>query len=100
MLALFCKLVNLFLGEKCVKGLRVTKIVKQIKSEGVLGELQATNCSRDSLQIFFCFFTSLLTGLIVKNSYFLAGIYFTFLKKRPRPKLEGFKYQIWASLKI
>ena len=41
MLALFSKLVVLFLGEKRVKGLRVTKIVKQIKFEGVLEELQS-----------------------------------------------------------
>ena len=31
---------------------------------------------------------SLLTALIVKGSYFLAGIYFIFLKKRHRQKLS------------
>ena len=30
---------------------------------------------------------SLLTGLIVKNSHILAGIYFIFLKKSPRLNL-------------
>ena len=37
-LANFCKLVTLILAYNCVKGLRVTKIVKQIKFEGVWGE--------------------------------------------------------------
>ena len=40
---------------------------------------------------------SLLTALIVKNSHILAGIYFIFLKKRPRPNLKGFQYQTWTS---
>ena len=35
-LALFCKLVALILGQNCVKDLSVTKIVKQIKFEGGL----------------------------------------------------------------
>ena len=43
-LALFCNLVALILGLNCIKGLRVTKIVKQIKFEGVCGELGAKNC--------------------------------------------------------
>ena len=37
---------------------------------------------------------SLLTAFIVKNSHILAGIYFTFLKKGPRPNWKGFQYQI------
>ena len=37
-LANFCKLVTLILAYNCVKGLRVTKIVKQIKFEGVWGD--------------------------------------------------------------
>ena len=48
-LALFCNLVALILGLKWVKGLRVTKIVKEIKFEGVWGELEAKNwCQRQS----------------------------------------------------
>ena len=42
---------------------------------------------------------SILTALIVKNSHILAGIYFVFLTKRPRPNLKGFENQIWTSLK-
>ena len=39
-LAPFCKLVSLILGYNCFKGLRLTKIVKQIRSEGVLGQFR------------------------------------------------------------
>ena len=42
------------------------------------------------------FFMSLLTALIVKNSHALAGIYFIFPERCPRPNLKGFQYQIWA----
>ena len=35
----------------------------------------------------------LLTALTVKNSHILAGIYFIFLKKCPRPNLKGIQYQ-------
>ena len=42
---------------------------------------------------------SLLTAFIVKNSYILAGIFFIFLKKGPRPNLKGFQYQIWTLVK-
>ena len=38
--------------------------------------------------IFFCFFMSLLTAPIVKNSYIFARIYFIFLQKRPRPNFN------------
>ena len=38
---------------------------------------------------------SLLIALIVENSNILATIYFVFLKKRARPNLESFQYQIW-----
>ena len=34
-LALFCNLIALILGENCVEGLRVTKIVKEIKFQRV-----------------------------------------------------------------
>ena len=34
---------------------------------------------------------SLLTALIVKNSHILAGIYFIFLKKRPKPNFFNTK---------
>ena len=43
-LALFFILVALILVWNCVKGLKVTKIVKQIKFEGVWGKLEAKNC--------------------------------------------------------
>ena len=43
-LVLFCKLAALILGENCGKSLRFTKIAKQIKFEGVWGELEARNC--------------------------------------------------------
>ena len=43
-LAVFCILVALILVWNCVKGLRVTKIVKQIKFEGVWGKLEARSC--------------------------------------------------------
>ena len=33
-----------------------------------------------------------------KQSY-LIGIYIIFLKKRPRPNLKSFQYQIWSSVK-
>ena len=41
----------------------------------------------------FLFFLSLLTAPIVKNSYILDGIYFVFLKRRPRPNWKSFKIQ-------
>ena len=37
---------------------------------------------------------SLLTSLIVKNSYILVGIYFIFLRKRPRSNFKPLQYQI------
>ena len=46
-------------------------------------------CEHEILQNFLLLFMSLLTALIVKNSHILAGIYFLFLKKRPRPNLKG-----------
>ena len=50
----------------------------------------------DRLQNFLLLFMSLLTALIVKNSHILAGIYVIFLKRRPRPNLKGFQYQLWT----
>ena len=41
-------------------------------------------------KIFFCFFISSLTALIVKSSHILDGIYFMFLKKCTRKKMKGF----------
>ena len=40
----FCSLVAPILGQSCVRELRVTKIVNEIKFEGVRGELEAKNC--------------------------------------------------------
>ena len=37
----------------------------------------------------------LLTVAIVKNSPILTGIYFAFLKERPRPNSKVLQYQIW-----
>ena len=45
-LKLFWKLVDLILAQNSVKGLTVTKIVKQIKLEEVWGELETKNCLR------------------------------------------------------
>ena len=42
--ALFCILIVLIVGLNSFKGLRVTKIVKQIKFEGIWGKLKAKNC--------------------------------------------------------
>ena len=39
----------------------------------------------DCLRNFLLLFISLLTASIVRNSHLLAGIYFIFLKERPRP---------------
>ena len=50
----------------------------------------------NNLQNFLLLFMSLLTVLIVKNSHILAGIYFIFLRKGPRP---NFQYQTWTSVK-
>ena len=43
-LALFCNLIALILEWHCVKGLRVNKIVKKIKFEGIWGELAVKKC--------------------------------------------------------
>ena len=42
---------------------------------------------------------SLLTALIVQKSQILAGKYLVSDKKRIRPHLKGFQYQIWMSVK-
>ena len=42
---------------------------------------------------------SLVTAPIVKNSDFLAGIYFIFLKMRPGLNLKVFQYRILTSVK-
>ena len=39
-LGLFCHLIVLILGQNSVKDLRITKIVKEIKFEGVWGDLE------------------------------------------------------------
>ena len=44
----------------------------------------------------FCVF---INSSDFENSHFLARIYFILLKKRPRPNLKDFQYQIWASVK-
>ena len=42
-LALFCKLVAIILGLNCLKGLKIFKIVKEIKFEEVWDKLKAKN---------------------------------------------------------
>ena len=44
----FCHSIALVLGLKSVKDLRVTKNVKEIKLEGVWGELESNKVSRDN----------------------------------------------------
>ena len=44
-------------------------------------------------------FMSLLTVPVVKNSHILVGIYFIFVKERPRLNWKVLQYQIWTSLK-
>ena len=88
-LALFCKLATLILNSNCVKDIRVTKIAKEIKFEGVCDQLEARNSFQTQSGKPFSLFVSLLTALIVKNSYILPGIYFIFLKQRPRSNLKG-----------
>ena len=46
----------------------------------------------------FCF-SCLLTAFTVKNSHIFAGIDFIFLKKRTRPNMKDFQYQILTSVK-
>ena len=48
----------------------------------------------DCLKNFLLLFMSLLTDQIAKNSHIFDRIYFIFLKKRPRPNLKVFQYQI------
>ena len=44
----FCHSIALMLGLNSVKDLRVTKNVKEIKFEGVWGELESKKVSRDN----------------------------------------------------
>ena len=46
MFALFCKLVALILGQNCIKLVRVTKIVKQLKFQGSWWRVKAKYCLR------------------------------------------------------
>ena len=41
----------------------------------------------------------LSTALINKRGHTLAGRYSIFPRKRPRPNLKVFEYQIWSSVK-
>ena len=43
-LVLFCRLIALTLAEKCIKSLRVSKTVKEIKFKGVWRKLEAKCC--------------------------------------------------------
>ena len=57
------------LGLNSVKDLRVTKNVKEIKFEGVWGELESKKVSRDCLQNFILLFMLLLTTNFIKNDH-------------------------------
>ena len=51
---IFCKLLVLILAQNIVKGLKVTKIVKQIKLETVYGELEVKKLTLETIiQIYF-----------------------------------------------
>ena len=65
----FCRSVALILGLNSVKDLRVTKNVKEIKFEGVWGDLESKKVSRDMLQNFILPFMLLLTTKFVKNDH-------------------------------
>ena len=65
----FCHSIALILGLNSVKDLRVTKNVKEIKFEGVWGELESKKVSSDSLQNFILPFMLLLTTKFVKNDH-------------------------------
>ena len=47
-LALFCNLIALFLRQNSVKGLKVTKNVKEIKFEEVWSKSESKKLSRDN----------------------------------------------------
>ena len=47
-LGLFCHSIALILGLNSVKDFRVTKNVKEVKFEGVWGELESRKVSRDN----------------------------------------------------
>ena len=47
-LRLFCHLIALILSQSSGEGHRVTKNFKEIKFEGVWGELESKNVSRDN----------------------------------------------------
>ena len=66
---LFCNLFVLILGYNCVKGIRVTKIVKKNMFKEVWGELQTKNCFQRCLENFLLFFMFWLTAPIDKNSH-------------------------------
>ena len=52
--ALFCNLIALTLGQNSVKGLRVTKIVKEFNFEGAWDELESKKVSRDNQSQSIC----------------------------------------------
>ena len=49
-------------------------------------------CSWVSREFFVFIFMSLLTGTIFENQHLFAGMYFLFLKTRPKTKLKCFEY--------
>ena len=68
-LGLFCHSIALILGLNSVKDLRVTKNTKEIKFEGVWGELESKKFFIHSLQNFILLFMLLLTTKFVKNEH-------------------------------
>ena len=57
----------------------------------ILSNIKSFAIDNDCLPNFLLLFMSLLTIPIVKNSHILAGIYFIFLKKYPKPNFKGFQ---------
>ena len=79
-LALFCNFVALILHWKCLKGLRVTEIVKEINFEGVWGKV-AKICFQK--QGFLKYFTETLafmwkSALEEKINFYFSGVFFLF----------------------
>ena len=73
--------------------------MKQIKFEGVWGELEAKHCFQRHLKNFLLHFISLLRDPIFKNIYVVAEVDFIFLKTRRRSNFKRFQYQFWISVK-
>ena len=73
----------------------VIQILKQIKFKWASRQLDAEySLRRLSAKLSF----TLYAAPVVKKNNCQAEIYFTFLKKRFRPNLESFPFQVWISV--